>query len=146
MNKASLLELAKMLNIPPRNCMKTKEELDQATKDTITRWKEIIFGSGTLACIACLDELWKQQVIDQKIWSKADGRYNEENRMLGIVNASFSKFSVIAPHSSVYVLFGSVDLVRIFLDLFLVMLNLKWSITNLRLSEENGKSRNLKVR
>ena len=42
---------------------------------------------------------------------------------LGVVNASFSKFSVIATHSSVYVSVGSVDLVRIFLDLFLVMLN-----------------------
>ena len=34
--------------------------------------------------------------------------------LLGVVNASFSKFSVIATHSSVYVSFGSVDLVRIF--------------------------------
>ena len=42
---------------------------------------------------------------------------------LGVVNASFSRFSVIATDSSVYVLFGSVDLVRIFLDLFLVTLN-----------------------
>ena len=33
---------------------------------------------------------------------------------LAVVNASFSKFSVIASHSSVYVSFGSVDLVRIF--------------------------------
>ena len=33
---------------------------------------------------------------------------------LGVVNASFSKFSVIATHSSVYVSFGSVDLIRIF--------------------------------
>ena len=42
---------------------------------------------------------------------------------LGVVNASFSKFSVMATHSSVYVSFGSVDLVCIFLDLFLVTLN-----------------------
>ena len=35
--------------------MKTKEGL------------EIIFGSDTPACMACLDELWKQQVIDQKV-------------------------------------------------------------------------------
>ena len=50
--------------------MKTKEELDEATKDTIRRCKEIIFGSGTPACIACLDELQKQQVIDQKIYDQ----------------------------------------------------------------------------
>ena len=32
MNKTSLLELAKTLNIPHRNCMKTKEELEEAIK------------------------------------------------------------------------------------------------------------------
>ena len=45
MNKSSLLELAKELNIPPRNCMKTKEELEEAIKDTIKGYKEIFcFG------------------------------------------------------------------------------------------------------
>ena len=57
MNKTSLLELAKTLNIPHRNCMETKEELEEAIKGTITRCKEIIFGSDTPACMACLDEL-----------------------------------------------------------------------------------------
>ena len=57
MNQTSLLELAKKLNIPRRNCMKTKEELEQAIKDTIKGSKEIIFGSDTPACMACLDEL-----------------------------------------------------------------------------------------
>ena len=46
--------------------MKT-EELEEAIKDTITMHKEIIFSSDTLACMACLDELRKQQIIDQKI-------------------------------------------------------------------------------
>ena len=41
MNKTSLLELAKKLNIPRRNCMKTKGELEEAIKDTITKYKEI---------------------------------------------------------------------------------------------------------
>ena len=45
MNKTPLLELAKKLNIPRRSCMKTKEELKEDIKDTITRYKEIIFGS-----------------------------------------------------------------------------------------------------
>ena len=49
MKKTSLLELAKMLNIPCRNCMKTKAELEEAIKDTITMYKEIIFGSDTPA-------------------------------------------------------------------------------------------------
>ena len=67
MNKTSLLELAKKLNIPRRNCMKTKEELEEAIKDTITRYKKIIFGSDTSACMACIDELRKQQVINQDV-------------------------------------------------------------------------------
>ena len=32
MNKTSLLELAKKLNTPHRNCMKIKEELEEAIK------------------------------------------------------------------------------------------------------------------
>ena len=70
MNKTSLLELAKKLNIPRRNCMKTREELEEAIKDTIKRYKEIIFGSDTSTCMACLDELRKQQIIDQKIYDQ----------------------------------------------------------------------------
>ena len=70
MNKTSLLELAKKLNIPRRNCMKTKEELEEAIKDTITMYNEIIFSSNTLACMTCLYELRKQQVIDQKVYDQ----------------------------------------------------------------------------
>ena len=66
MNKTSLLELAKKLNIPRRNCMKTKEELEEAIKDHITKYKEIIFGSDTPSCMVCLDEPRKQQIIGQK--------------------------------------------------------------------------------
>ena len=50
--------------------MKTKEELIEAIKDTITKYKEIILGSDTPACMACLDELQKQHVIDQKIYDQ----------------------------------------------------------------------------
>ena len=70
MNKWLLLELAKKLNIPRRNCMKTKEELEEAIKDTIKRYKEIILYSDTPACVACLDELRKQQIIDQKVYDQ----------------------------------------------------------------------------
>ena len=70
MSKTSLLELAKKLNIPRRNCMKTKEELEEAIKDTITMYKEIIFSSDTPACMACLDELRKQQAIDQHVYDQ----------------------------------------------------------------------------
>ena len=67
MNKTSLLELAKKLNIPRRNCMKTKEELKEAIKDTIIEYKKIIFGLDTPVCTACLDERRKQQIIDQHV-------------------------------------------------------------------------------
>ena len=70
MNKTSLLELAKKLNIPRRNCMKTKEELEEAIKDTIKGYKEIIFGSRAPIFMACLDELRKQQTIDQHMYDK----------------------------------------------------------------------------
>ena len=71
MNKMSLLELAKNLNIPLRNCMKTKEELEEAIKDTITGYKEIIFGPGIPVCMACLDEFRREQVIDQKVYDQS---------------------------------------------------------------------------
>ena len=71
MNKTSLLELEKKLNIPHRNCVKTKEGLEKAIKDTITGCKKIIFGADTPACMVCLYELWKQQVIDQKCMIKS---------------------------------------------------------------------------
>ena len=64
MNKKSLLELAKKLNIPRRNFMKTREELEEAIKDTIKGYKEII------SCMACLDELRKQQIIDQHVYDQ----------------------------------------------------------------------------
>ena len=70
MNKTSLLELVKKLKIPHRNCMKTKEELEEAIKDTITMYKEIIFGSDTPVCMAYLDELLKQQIIDQHVYDQ----------------------------------------------------------------------------
>ena len=50
--------------------MITKEELEEAIKDTITGCKKIIFGSDTPACMVCLDELRKQQIIDQKIYDQ----------------------------------------------------------------------------
>ena len=66
----SLLEFAKNLNIPLPNCMKTKEELEEAIRDTITKYKEIIFGPNIPVCMACLNELRKQQVIDKKVYDQ----------------------------------------------------------------------------
>ena len=67
MNKKSLLGRAKKLNIPRRICMKTKEE---AIKDTITKYKEIIFSPDSPVCMACLNKLRKKQVIDEKVYDQ----------------------------------------------------------------------------
>ena len=50
--------------------MKTKDELEEVIKDTITKYKEIIFGPDTLVCMACLEESPKQQVIDKKVYGQ----------------------------------------------------------------------------
>ena len=50
--------------------MKTKEELKEAIKDTIKRYKEIIFSSDTPTCMVCLAELRKQQAIDQHVYDQ----------------------------------------------------------------------------
>ena len=70
MNKTYLLELAKKFNIPRRSCRKTKEELEEAIKDTIKGYKKIIFGSDTPVCMVCLGERRKQQVIDQHVYDQ----------------------------------------------------------------------------
>ena len=61
MNK--LVEVAKALNIPRQNLMK-KDQLKQAIKDTVDRYKEVIFGSDVI-CKDCLNELKKQRKIDE---------------------------------------------------------------------------------
>ena len=70
MNKTLLLEFAKTLNITRRNCVKTEEELEEAIKDTIKGYNGIIFGSDAPICVACLDKLWKQQIIGQKVYDQ----------------------------------------------------------------------------
>ena len=62
------VEEAKALNIPRRNLTK-KDQLKQAIKDTVDRYKEIIFGSDVI-CKDCLNELKKQRKIDEYTHSK----------------------------------------------------------------------------
>ena len=50
--------------------MKTKEELEEAVKDTVTMYKKSIFGSDTHVCMAFLNELPKLQVIDQHLYDE----------------------------------------------------------------------------
>ena len=66
MNK--LVKEAKALNIPCQNLMK-KGQLKQAIKDTVDRYKEIIFGSDVI-CKDCLNELKKQRKIGEYTRSK----------------------------------------------------------------------------
>ena len=47
--------------------MKTKEELEEAIKDTITEYEDIIFDADTPLTWGALDELRKQKVYDQKL-------------------------------------------------------------------------------
>ena len=68
MNKTSLLELAKKLNIPPQNCMKTRKELEETIKDLITVYNQIMFSSDTPHLYGVLALLRKQQVIDQHVY------------------------------------------------------------------------------
>ena len=50
--------------------MKTKEELKKAIKDTITKYKDIVFGPDTPIYMACLNELRRQPVIDKKVYDQ----------------------------------------------------------------------------
>ena len=50
--------------------METKEELEEAMKDTIQGYKEIIFGLDTPVWMACLNELRKRQAIHQHVYDQ----------------------------------------------------------------------------
>ena len=50
--------------------MKRNEEIQEAIKYTITKYKEIIFGPDTPVRMAHLDELQKQQFIDKKVYDQ----------------------------------------------------------------------------
>ena len=52
------------------NYMKTKQELEKPIKDIILKYKDIIFGVDSLACVTCLVELRKQQVIDEEVYDQ----------------------------------------------------------------------------
>ena len=49
--------------------MTKKDQLKQAIKDTVERYKELIFGSDVI-CKDCLKELKKQRKIDEYTHSK----------------------------------------------------------------------------
>ena len=67
----TLLGKAKKLNITNQNCMKTEQELKKDIRDTIINYKEIIFIVDSPIYKECLDELRKQQAIDEIVYSKS---------------------------------------------------------------------------
>ena len=69
MSKTKLSEKAKLLNIPRRNLISV-EDHEKVIKDTIIKYKDVIFGVDNSICMKSLDELGKQQVIDEKVYDK----------------------------------------------------------------------------
>ena len=45
----------------------SRENLQKAIKDTIIKYKEIIFGVDSPICIECLNEIRKEQVVDKRM-------------------------------------------------------------------------------
>ena len=60
----------KKVEYTPWKLHENKGSHEEDMKHTITKYKEIIFGSDTPSCMVCLDEPRKQQVIDQKIYDQ----------------------------------------------------------------------------
>ena len=63
MNKTNLLVKAEELNVPRQNCMKTKKELEKTIKETIIKYKEIIFGVKNPICLKYFDELQRSKYL-----------------------------------------------------------------------------------
>ena len=72
MNKTNLLVKAEELNVPRQNCMKTKKELEKTIKETIIKYKEIIFGVKNPICLKYFDELQKKQVLGESFRIQKD--------------------------------------------------------------------------
>ena len=59
-----MLEKAEELNITNQNRMEMEKEHENAIKNTIVKYKDIIFDADTPIFIKCLGELKKQLVIN----------------------------------------------------------------------------------
>ena len=68
----NLLVKAEELNVPRQNCMKTKKELEKTIKETIIKYKEIIFGVKNPICLKYFDELQKKQVLGESFRIQKD--------------------------------------------------------------------------
>ena len=52
------------------NTSTKKVKIEEAIKDTITKCKDIICGPDNPICMACLNELRKKQVINEKVYDQ----------------------------------------------------------------------------
>ena len=52
--------------------MKTKKELEKTIKETIIKYKEIIFGVKNPICLKYFDELQKKQVLGESFRIQKD--------------------------------------------------------------------------
>ena len=68
MNKTSLLELTKIWIYPAETVWKQKKSLKKPSKISSKGTRRLEISSDTLVCVVCLDELRKQQIIDQKVY------------------------------------------------------------------------------
>ena len=48
----------------------SREDLQKAIKDTIIKYKEIIFGVDTPICTKCINQLRNQQTINEIVYRK----------------------------------------------------------------------------
>lgn len=64
---SKLLEEVKELNIPRRNCMKVKQELEKAIAETQLKYKGIFSRNDASIYTEFLNQLEKQQVIDKRM-------------------------------------------------------------------------------
>ena len=64
---SNMLQKARQLNIPCQNSMKINQELEKTIVDTQHKYKDNIFLNVTLTFRKFLNELRKQQAIDERV-------------------------------------------------------------------------------
>ena len=73
-----LLEEAKDLNIPQRNCMEAKQEFEEVIVKTQFKYKDTFFENDAPIYTEYLNELKKQQIIDKRMHNQTDGEYSRK--------------------------------------------------------------------
>ena len=66
-----VVRTGKKVKYTPLELYGNMKELGKLFKDTITKYKEIIFDPDTPVCMVCLDKLRKQQVTGKKVYDQS---------------------------------------------------------------------------